>query len=123
VIDVGTTLSACCKGKVQAAAHVVDVADAQRHAIPRTLYLALTGARDMSTIRRHHTTPAARPSWCNTTNVSFADAIQREADRSGRFLFGTNRVMTIEIMRSKLQALVPHARIVVGHGQMEIGRA
>jgi transcription-repair coupling factor (superfamily II helicase) len=47
------------------------------------------------------------------------DAIQRELNRGGQVFFLHNRVMTIETMRSKLQTLVPQARIVVGHGQME----
>jgi transcription-repair coupling factor (superfamily II helicase) len=47
------------------------------------------------------------------------DAIRRELDRGGQVFFLHNRVTTIETMRSKLQSLVPEARIVVGHGQME----
>src|ERR1039458_4330521 len=43
----------------------------------------------------------------------------RELNRGGQVFFLHNRVMTIETMRSKLQSLVPSARIVVGHGQMD----
>ncbi len=46
------------------------------------------------------------------------DAIQRELNRGGQVFFLHNRVMTIETMAQKLRALLPHARIVVGHGQM-----
>ena len=46
------------------------------------------------------------------------DAIQRELNRGGQVFFLHNRVMTIETMAQKLSALLPHARIVVGHGQM-----
>jgi len=88
--------------------------------IPRTLYLALTGARDMSTIQ----TPPHDRLPVETIAVQYderviRDAIQRELNRGGQVFFLHNRVMTIETMRSKLQTLVPTARIVVGHGQME----
>jgi transcription-repair coupling factor (superfamily II helicase) len=88
--------------------------------IPRTLYLALTGARDMSTIQ----TPPHDRLPVETIVVQYderviRDAIQRELNRGGQVFFLHNRVMTIETMRSKLKTLVPRARIVVGHGQME----
>ena len=47
------------------------------------------------------------------------DAILRELGRGGQVFFLHNRVTTIETMLAKLQTLVPHARIVVGHGQMD----
>ncbi len=46
------------------------------------------------------------------------DAIQRELNRGGQVFFLHNRVVTIETMAQKLRALLPGARIVVGHGQM-----
>src|SRR5262252_485999 len=46
------------------------------------------------------------------------DAIRRELNRGGQVFFLHNRVMTIDTMAQKLRALVPNARIVVGHGQM-----
>src|SRR5207248_8682341 len=47
------------------------------------------------------------------------DAIQRELNRGGQVFFLHNRVITIDTMAQKLKTLVPHARIVVGHGQMD----
>jgi transcription-repair coupling factor (superfamily II helicase) len=98
----------------------VDVLTLSATPIPRTLYLALTGARDMSTIQ----TPPHDRLPVETIVVQYderiiRDAIQRELNRGGQVFFLHNRVMTIETMRSKLQTLAPHARIVVGHGQME----
>ena len=99
---------------------LVDVLTLSATPIPRTLYLALTGARDMSTIQ---TPPHDRlPVQTIVTQYDervIRDAIQRELNRGGQVFFLHNRVMTIETMRAKLQMLVPHARIVVGHGQME----
>jgi transcription-repair coupling factor (superfamily II helicase) len=88
--------------------------------IPRTLYLALTGARDMSTIQTppHDRLPVETIATQYDERV-IRDAIRRELNRGGQVFFLHNRVMTIEMMRSKLQTLVPDARIVVGHGQMD----
>ncbi|MGH7970418.1 MAG: helicase-related protein, partial [Limisphaerales bacterium] len=87
--------------------------------IPRTLYLALTGARDMSTIQTppHDRLPVETIVTQYDERV-IRDAIQRELNRGGQVFFLHNRVMTIETMATKLRALVPHARIGVGHGQM-----
>jgi transcription-repair coupling factor (superfamily II helicase) len=97
----------------------VDVLTLSATPIPRTLYLALTGARDMSTIA----TPPQDRLPVETLVEHFddriiRDAIRREVERGGQVFFLHNRVTTIEAMRSKLQLLVPNARIVVGHGQM-----
>jgi transcription-repair coupling factor (superfamily II helicase) len=98
---------------------LVDVLTLSATPIPRTLYLALTGARDMSTIQ---TPPQDRlPVETIVTGYDervIRDAIQRELNRGGQVFFLHNRVSTIEVMAQKLRALVPHARIVVGHGQM-----
>jgi transcription-repair coupling factor (superfamily II helicase) len=99
---------------------MVDVLTLSATPIPRTLYLALTGARDMSTIQ----TPPHDRLPVETIAVQYderviRDAIQRELNRGGQVFFLHNRVATIETMRSKLQALAPNARVVVGHGQMD----
>src|SRR5205085_3274526 len=87
--------------------------------IPRTLYLALTGARERSTIE---TPPQGRlPVVTIVTQYDeriIRDAIQRELNRGGQVFFLHNRVMTIETMAQKLRTLLPKARMVVGHGQM-----
>ncbi|MGC4016503.1 MAG: transcription-repair coupling factor [Luteolibacter sp.] len=88
--------------------------------IPRTLYMALMGARDMSTIE----TPPPNRVPVSTTVCAYderviRDAIQREMKRGGQVFFLHNRVKTIELMASKIRQLVPEARILIGHGQME----
>ncbi|MCD4753735.1 MAG: transcription-repair coupling factor [Anaerolineaceae bacterium] len=87
--------------------------------IPRTLYMALTGARDISTIN----TPPQERLPIITHIGPYSDrivrqAILRELDRGGQIFFVHNRVMTIEGMRQHLKKLVPEATIDVGHGQM-----
>ena len=98
---------------------MVDVLTLSATPIPRTLYLALTGARDMSTIQTppHDRLPVetiATP----YDERTIRDAIQRELLRGGQVFFLHNRVTTIDTMLAKLKSLVPAARIVVGHGQM-----
>ncbi|MBN2047512.1 MAG: transcription-repair coupling factor [Anaerolineaceae bacterium] len=87
--------------------------------IPRTLYMALTGARDISTIN----TPPQERLPIITHIGPYSDrivrqAVLRELERGGQIFFVHNRVMTIEGMRQHLKQLVPEARIGVGHGQM-----
>jgi transcription-repair coupling factor (superfamily II helicase) len=120
VIDEEQRFGVLHKEKFKRLRTLVDVLTLSATPIPRTLYLALTGARDMSTIQ----TPPHDRLPVETIVVPYderviRDAIQRELNRGGQVFFLHNRVMTIETMRSKLQTLVPHARIVVGHGQME----
>ena len=97
----------------------VDVLTLSATPIPRTLYLALTGARDLSTLE---TPPQDRlPVETVVGNYDervIRDAIQRELNRGGQVYFLHNRVTTIEAMALKLRTLVPDARIVIGHGQM-----
>ena len=98
---------------------LVDVLTLSATPIPRTLYLALTGARDMSTIE---TPPQDRlPVETIVTPYDervIRDAIQRELNRGGQVFFLHNRVTSIELMAQRLKSLVPHARLVIGHGQM-----
>ena len=120
IIDEEQRFGVLHKEKFKQLRTLVDVLTLSATPIPRTLYLALSGARDMSTIQ----TPPHDRLPVETIAVQYderiiRDAIQRELNRGGQVFFLHNRVMTIEMMRSKLSALVPAARIVVGHGQME----
>jgi transcription-repair coupling factor (superfamily II helicase) len=120
VIDEEQRFGVLHKEKFKRLRTLVDVLTLSATPIPRTLYLALTGARDMSTIQ---TPPHDRlPVQTIVTQYDervIRDAIQKELDRRGQVFFLHNRVTTIEMMRGKLQMLLPHARIVVGHGQMD----
>jgi transcription-repair coupling factor (superfamily II helicase) len=98
----------------------VDVLTLTATPIPRTLYMALSGVRDISTI---NTPPEERlPIVTHVGPYSprlVRQAILRELERGGQVFFVHNRVQTIGAMHSHLQQLVPEARIVVGHGQMD----
>jgi len=99
---------------------LVDVLTLSATPIPRTLYLALMGIRDMSTI---DTPPPNRlpvqTTVCGYDERLMRDAIHAEIERGGQVFFLHNRVMTIERMKSKIEALCPEARVLVGHGQMD----
>ena len=91
--------------------------------IPRTLNMALAGVRDMSVIE---TPPEDRlPIQTRVAEASAGlvrDAILRELDRGGQVFFVHNRVETIEAQAEQLRQLLPHARVVVAHGQMGEGQ-
>ncbi|RPI87166.1 MAG: transcription-repair coupling factor, partial [Chloroflexi bacterium] len=97
----------------------VDVLTMTATPIPRTLYMALTGVRDISTIN----TPPEERLPIITHVGPYApklarQAILREMERGGQVFFVHNRVQTIGAMRRHLESLVPEARIAVAHGQM-----
>jgi transcription-repair coupling factor (superfamily II helicase) len=119
VIDEEQRFGVLHKEKFKRLRTLVDVLTLSATPIPRTLYLALTGAREMSTIQTppHDRLPVETIATQYDERL-IRDAIQRELNRGGQVFFLHNRVTTIETMRSKLQTLAPAARIVVGHGQM-----
>ena len=88
--------------------------------IPRTLYLSMTGARDLSLLR----TPPRERVAVETTVVRDSDAIVRRAieselARGGQVFFLHNRVATIGRVEKRLKEIMPQLRIVVAHGQMD----
>lgn len=101
---------------------LVDVLTLSATPIPRTLYLSLIGARDLSTIE----TPPANRVPVETIIGPYderviREAIRRELARNGQVYFLHNRVQSIHELKDKLKFLVPEARVDVGHGQMEEG--
>ena len=97
----------------------VDVLTLSATPIPRTLYLSLLGARDMSTI---DTPPPNRipveTIICGYDERIIRDAIKRELARGGQVYFLHNRVQSIGLLEHRVKELVPEARVLVGHGQM-----
>ncbi len=97
----------------------VDVLTMTATPIPRTLYMALTGVRDISTI---NTPPYERIPI--TTYVGpysekiVRQAVTREMERGGQTFFVHNRVQSIYAMYDYLRRLIPEAKIGVAHGQM-----
>jgi transcription-repair coupling factor (superfamily II helicase) len=107
------------KEKLKQMRKEVDVLTLSATPIPRTLHMSLTGVRDMSIME---TPPEERLSI--KTYVGPYDeqlvrqAILRELERNGQVFFVHNRIGSIAIVASELQALIPEARIAIAHGQM-----
>lgn len=87
--------------------------------IPRTLYMSLVGARDMSVI---NTPPEDRlpiqTLVCQSSDEVIKNALLRELTRDGQAYVIHNRVETIFQMGERIRTLLPSARIAVAHGQM-----
>jgi transcription-repair coupling factor (superfamily II helicase) len=88
--------------------------------IPRTLHMALMGARDMSVID----TPPKGRLPVDTEVIQFdeeviAGAVRRELDRGGQVFFVHNRVQTIDSLAARVAGMLPRVRIAVAHGQMK----
>ena len=87
--------------------------------IPRTLYLSMTGARDLSILR----TPPRERVAVETKIVRDSDeiirsSIEAELKRAGQVYFLHNRVLTIPRVERRLRQLCPKAKLTVAHGQM-----
>ena len=99
---------------------LVDVLTLSATPIPRTLYLALMGMRDMSTIE---TPPpnkqAVMTQICPYDDRVIKQAVDSEIERGGQVFFLHNRVMTIEKAAQRIRDLCPKARVIIGHGQMD----
>jgi transcription-repair coupling factor (superfamily II helicase) len=98
----------------------VDVLSMTATPIPRTLHMALSGVRDISVIE----TPPENRQPIETHVVERSDdvlreAIVREVDRGGQVYYVHNRVQGIEQEAHRLRQLVPTARYIVAHGQMD----
>ncbi|HVH65984.1 MAG TPA: DEAD/DEAH box helicase, partial [Candidatus Acidoferrum sp.] len=97
----------------------VDVLSLSATPIPRTLHMSLAGIRDLSVIQ---TPPEERLPIKTFVTADDDDlireVIERELQRGGQVFYVYNRVQTIKKAEERVKKLVPHARVVVGHGQM-----
>ncbi|KZX64678.1 transcription-repair coupling factor [Stutzerimonas frequens] len=107
------------KEQLKALRSEVDILTLTATPIPRTLNMSIAGMRDLSIIA----TPPARRLSVRTfvmeaNNPTIKEALLRELLRGGQVYYLHNDVKTIEKCAADLQALVPEARIAIGHGQM-----
>src|SRR5438876_2281065 len=120
VVDEEQRFGVSHKEKIKQLRKKVDVLTMSATPIPRTLNMSLVGIRDMSIIE---TPPKDRLS-IQTNVVKFDQqvigrAIRNEIARGGQIYFVHNRVESIFSIGNLIQRLVPEARVVVGHGQMD----
>ena len=119
VIDEEQRFGVKSKEKLKQFRLLADVLTLSATPIPRTLYMALSGARDMSVI----STPPTNRLAVKTETIQFderiiEEAIKRELARKGQVFFLHNRVDNIESIANKVKAMVPDARVEIAHGQM-----
>jgi len=119
IIDEEQRFGVTHKERLKQVRGLVDVLTLSATPIPRTLYLGMTGARDMSQLQ----TPPRERQAVETRVARDSDAVLRgaivqELNRDGQVYVLYNRVLTLGRMRERLERLVPEAHIAIAHGQM-----
>lgn len=121
VVDEEQRFGVSQKEKIKALKTQVDVLTLTATPIPRTLYMSLSGIREISLIttpppsRRPIKTHLARYDW-----ETIRGAIAQELDRGGQVFYVVPRVEGIEERSAKIREVVPSARIAIAHGQMDV---
>jgi transcription-repair coupling factor (superfamily II helicase) len=122
VVDEEQRFGVSHKETIKAMTDGVDVLTLTASPIPRTLEMALTGIRDLSLI---NTPPAARQPILTYVGeyeeAAVVEAIRRELLREGQVFFVHNWVQNIGTVAQRIRELVPEARVVIAHGQMDEG--
>jgi len=119
VIDEEQRFGVAHKEKLKQLRVMVDVMTMSATPIPRTLYMALSGARDMSQINTPPINRAPIKTFVGEYKLPLVrTAILHEMERGGQIYFVHNRVENIEQIAFEVKQLVPEARIAIGHGQM-----
>ena len=120
VVDEEQRFGVSHKERLKEIAQQVDVLTLSATPIPRTLNMALSGIRDMSTIeeppqnRRPVQTYVLEHDW-----GVVCEAIKREIARGGQVYYLHNRVETIEGTAAKIREMIPGVNIALGHGKMD----
>jgi transcription-repair coupling factor (superfamily II helicase) len=119
IVDEEHRFGVAHKERVKQLRASVDVLALTATPIPRTLYMALSGVRDMSVIE----TPPVDRLPIETVVRRFGrpvikEALERELARGGQVFFVHNRVQSLPSVARFVQELVPDARVIMAHGQM-----
>ena len=110
------------KEKIKSLRTQVDVLTLSATPIPRTLYMSLSGIREMSLITTPP--PSRRPIKTHLSPYdpeTVRSAIRQELDRGGQIFYVVPRVDGIEETATKLREMVPGVRLAIAHGQMDEG--
>lgn len=120
IIDEEQRFGVNAKEKIKLLKKNVDVITLSATPIPRTLYMSLTGVRDIFLIETH---PAGRfpiETFVGEKNdLLIKMAVEREIRRGGQVFYIYNRIKDIDQVKNKLQILLPTVKIALTHGQME----
>lgn len=120
IIDEEHKFGVSVKDKLKTLKNNVDTLTLTATPIPRTLQFSLMAARDLSVIK----TPPPNRQPVDTQLIGFSeeilrDAVSYELQRDGQVYFINNRVENLKDIAGLIQRLVPDARVITGHGQME----
>jgi transcription-repair coupling factor (superfamily II helicase) len=119
IVDEEQRFGVAAKERIKQLKKDVDVLTLSATPIPRTLQMAVGGLQDLSII----STPPLDRRAVRTTTARYDDslvqgAIEREIDRGGQVYYVHNRIEGIAERAARIRALVPRARVAVGHGQL-----
>ena len=122
VIDEEQRFGVNQKEKIKELKKSIDVLTLSATPIPRTLYMSLSGVREMSLI----TTPPPLRKPIKThlaplDNEIIRSAISQEMDRGGQVFYIVPRIKGIEEVADKLKVMIPNLKLLIAHGQMEEG--
>ena len=120
IIDEEHKFGVSVKDKLKTIKNNIDTLTLTATPIPRTLQFSLMAARDLSVIK----TPPPNRQPVETSIVGFSeelirDAISYELQRDGQVYFINNRIENLKDIAGLIQRLVPDAKVITGHGQME----
>ncbi len=120
IIDEEHKFGVAVKDKLKTFKANVDTLTLTATPIPRTLQFSLMAARDLSVIK----TPPPNRQPVDTRIIGFneetiRDAVSYELERDGQVYFVNNRIENLKEIAGMIQRLVPDARVVIGHGQMD----
>lgn len=119
IIDEEQRFGVAQKEKIKTFQPGIDIIYLSATPIPRTLYMALTGLKNISNI---HTPPVGRKD-IKTKILPFDEEtietiIRHEVERGGQIFYVHNRIQTIETIRSRLLGIIPELKICLLHGRM-----
>jgi transcription-repair coupling factor (superfamily II helicase) len=120
VIDEEQRFGVNQKEKIKTLKSQIDVLTLSATPIPRTLYMSLSGVREMSLITTPP--PSRRPIATHLSPYkleTIATAIRQELDRGGQIFYVVPRIEGIEEVAAKIHEQIPSCRIAIAHGQME----
>lgn len=120
IIDEEHKFGVNVKDKLKTLKNNIDTLTLTATPIPRTLQFSLMAARDLSVIK----TPPPNRQPVDTQTIDFSedvirDAVSYEIQRDGQVYFINNRIENLQDIAGLIQRLVPDARVITGHGQME----
>ncbi|MBP6378077.1 MAG: transcription-repair coupling factor, partial [Kaistella sp.] len=120
IIDEEHKFGVSVKDKLKTFKNNIDTLTLTATPIPRTLQFSLMAARDLSVIK----TPPPNRQPVDTSIIGFSeeiirDAVSYEIQRDGQVYFINNRIENLKDIAGLIQRLVPDAKVIIGHGQME----